>query len=243
MLTPEHWSKNANIKINKWITDIDTLIKKAHIANHMPKLAELIDINDENPLNENFEGEVFVVDNDSTTGVWAGKRRFRAMNYCHYTNTFDGVTTGLDICEDSQDWMTMPDMDLNDYLKAGRLKYIPPEEVVWLNNNIDRIRQGLLFDSNIIGKTLNIKLQQNSGAYSPVTVVKYDELTDRHTVLDCSGSSAKLLRLSLNEMRARDRIDPSSFAFFSEVLSRLRRVRINPSPSSAARSMLKSMTG
>ncbi len=246
LLNPEHWSKNANIKINKWVTNTNNMIKKAHLTNHMPRLAELININDEFPLNENMEGEVFVVDNDSTTGIWAGKRRFRATNYCHHTNTFDGVTTGLDICEDSQNWMTMPDMDLNDYQKAGRLKYIPPEEVVWLNKDIERVRQGLLFDSNIIGKTLKIQQQPwsfpNSNAYSTVTVVNYDELSDKHTVLDCSGSSAKLLRLSLNEMRARGRIDPLSIAFFSEVLSRLRLVRINPSPSSAARSMPRGMT-
>ncbi len=190
-----------------------------------------------------MEGEVFVVDNDSTTGIWAGKRRFRATNYCHYTNTFDGVTTGLDICEDSQNWMTMPDMDLNDYQKAGRLKYIPPEEVVWLDKDIDRVRKGFLFDKNIIGKTMNIQLKNNNGAYTPVTVMKYDEISDKHTVSDCSGSMPRLVRLSLNELRARGRIDPSSYVFFSEVLSRLRLVRINPSPSSAARSMLKSMTG
>ena len=136
----------------------------------------------------------------------------------------------------------MPDMDLNDYLKVGRLTFIPEEEVVWLNKDINRVRQGLLLDNNIIGKTLNIKRQQNDRAYTPVTVMKYDELSDRHTILDCSGITPQLVRLSLNKLRAMGRIDPSSLAFFSEVLSRLRRVRITPSPSSAARSMPRGMT-
>ena len=229
ILTPEHWSKNANIKINKWVKDINDMVNSALIANHMPELAKIIDTNNKIPLNENVEGQVFVIDNDKNTGVWAGRRRFRAMNYCHRTNTFDGDTTGLDICDESQNWLIMPDMDLNDYLKVGRLTFIPENEAVWLDKDIDRIRRGLLFDTNIIGNTLNIRRQQSSQAYSPVTVMKYDKLTDKHTVLDCTGSTPKLLRLPLNELRAKGRIDPSSYAFFSEVLSRLR-VRSTPVP-------------
>ena len=240
ILTPEHWSKNANIKINKWIKDINDTVNSALIANHMPELAKIINTQDNIPLNENVEGQVFVVNNDKNSGVWAGRRRFRATNYCHRTNTFDGDTTGLDICDESQDWMVMPDMDLNDYLKAGRLTFITEEKTVWLDKDIERIRQGLLFDTNIIGKTLNIRRQQNSQSYTSITVMKYDKRTDRHTVLDCTSSTPKLLRLPLNDMRAKGWIDPSSLAFFSEVLSRLR-VRITPSPSSAARSMPRGM--
>ena len=90
---------------------------------------------------------------------------------------------------------------------------------------------------------MNIQLKDHNDAYSPVTVMKYDETSDKHTVFDSSGGMTRLVRLSLNELRARGRIDPSSWLFFSEVRSRLRQGRINPSPSSAARSMLKSMTG
>jgi len=227
LLNPNYWSKESNYAINKWVTKINNKIRKHIIAMSQPSLAELINPNDNIPLNDNIVGQVFVIHFKQNEGFWKrfkGKRRVKVIDYHHRSNSFTVDTTGLDVCEINQEWYSF-EIDLNQELRIGSLTHIPNREVVRLPRDFAKVSRGSYFDSNVIGRNFNLILEGND--YVTYNVTGYDQENGYHSI---KSGERGTRQVSLNELYKDNKIDPSSYSFFKEALCHIRHAAPPPSP-------------
>ena len=227
LLNPNYWSKDSNYAINKWITKINNKVRKHIIAMSQPSLAELINPNDSIPLNDNIVGQVFVIHFKQREGFWKkfkGKRRIKVIDYHHRSNSFTVDTTRLDVCELNHEWYSF-EIELNQELRIGSLTHIPKQEVVELPRDIDKVSKGMYFDSNVIGRSLNLMLDGND--YVTYQITSYDQDSDQHVV---KSGERGTRQVSLNKLYYNDKIDPRTISFFEEALCHAKRTAPPPSP-------------
>jgi hypothetical protein len=218
LLNPNYWSRESNYAINRWVTKINNKVRKHIIAMSQPSLAELINPKDNIPLNDNVVGQVFVIHFKQNEGFWArfkGKRRVRVIDYHHRSNSFTVDTTRLDVCEINKEWYSL-EIDLNQELRIGSLTHIPRNEVVQLPRDIAKVSKGIYFDSNVIGRSVNLIVEGNSESneYVTFTVSDYNQSTDQHSLSNESGTR----QASLNQLYQKGSIEEGSISFFKEAL-------------------------
>ena len=134
----------------------------------------------------------------------------RVTDYDPFANEFELKSQGLDFCPISQNYFTLTNANLNDDLRKGYLKFINKNTALTFDTNIIRaIRQ--MFDHNIVGKNLEIKLEGNTH-FTNANVRSYDHDTRTHVVAvegsatrDGASSTLDLNELALN---GRIRLEP-----------------------------------
>ena len=215
VLAPEFWTRKQNDTIN---THCKRTLAQFHLSTQTKsrdnklneKLLELLE--EWNPgeelLNENIIGEIFqlTVDEGKNKGTW----RMRVTDYDPFANEFELKSQGLDFCPISQNYFTLTNANLNDDLRKGYLKFINKNTALTFDTNIIRaIRQ--MFDHNIVGKNLEIKLEGNTH-FTNANVRSYDHDTRTHVVAvegsatrDGASSTLDLNELALN---GRIRLEP-----------------------------------
>jgi hypothetical protein len=248
VLAPEFWTKEQNDTIN---SHCKRTLAQFHLSTQTKsrdnklseKLLELLEEwkPGEELLNENIIGEIFqlTVDEGANKGTW----RMRVTDYDPFANEFMLGSQGLDFCPINQNYFTLTNVNLNDDLRKGYLKFIDKNTALTFDKNIIRaIRQ--MFDHNIVGKNLEIKLEGNIH-FTNAKVRSYDHDTRTHVVAvegsatrDGASSTFDLNKLALN---GRIRLEPPTLPWIvaSRWLAIKKGLRENSSGAQAAWPMPK----
>ncbi len=186
ILAPEFWTTTQNQRIN---SHCSATLRRFELAKQIrgprnapqPILIELLERNssEEELLNRNIINEVinYKISDGPHKGTW----RMRITDYDPFANRFALDSTGLDICDQLGNWFSFDTVDLNDELAKGYVEFQDKNNLLRLNTNIrNTIRR--LFDSNIVGKQLEIKTE-NELRYAKATVKSYHQNNGTHEVV------------------------------------------------------------
>ena len=228
ILAPEFWLKKQNMRINdrcKFIAskfELATQLKTRPGVIH-PRLAEIIENHHsgEEPLNQNIVGQVFnltIRDDKTSNNVNDGTWRLKVTDYDPFANEFELDSTGFDICPISKAYFRWPNINLNDELRKGYLKFVDKENALEMDHDISEASRRL-FDTNVVGKTIEIKENRR---FRKCKVLKYSDTEKIHTVSPEAGTGGSDLprRMDLNALALKGQIRTAESLIPREVAQR-----------------------
>ncbi len=154
ILVPQNWNKRTNLAINNYCRSFARHAQSLYTSHKMPTLAPLLNPIDRNALNENICGEVFDL-NFTDDGTY----RMKATEYDASTNLFEIDSTGLDIWVGTGakfvPWSSVG-INLNEMLKNNQIIRHVTSSFALSN---EQLKTGVIFNHNLIGQSMNVKLQ------------------------------------------------------------------------------------
>ena len=108
----------------------------------------------------------------------------KVVDYDPFANEFEMDSTGYDICPISKAYWRWDSLNLNDELRKGYLKFVDKDEALKMNKEISEVSRRL-FDNNVIGKHIEIKINRRFRKYK---VLGYNDNEKTHTVSPEAGT-------------------------------------------------------
>tara|TARA_B110000438_G_scaffold194019_1_gene185597 strand:- start:17 stop:658 length:642 start_codon:yes stop_codon:yes gene_type:complete len=111
-----------------------------------------------NPLlNDNIVGQLF------TLKLAGDNWRIEVTNFDPFSRLFSASTNRWDIDPATGQWKEFHDLDLNELFSMEKLKHIPKGAALKLPN-ITSLRQGVLFDKNVLNRCIEVRSSKSRRA-------------------------------------------------------------------------------